>query len=127
MRNCLYTVQRMLVSTAAERGSKTDALRLLMCIYATLTYILLQKSQILKCPAWESKAQTEQKLCIAAVGAYICQDPSRQIPYSCVLLKLFPWQVSRGPRKGKSGCVANQHRVWPVSLHGIAICHSNTV
>lgn len=68
MINCFCTVQWTLRSAAAEQGSQTDALRLLICIYATLTYILLQKSQILKCPAWVSKAQTEQKLCIAAVG-----------------------------------------------------------
>lgn len=30
-----------------------------MCIYATLNYILLPKGQILKCPAWMHKVQSE--------------------------------------------------------------------
>lgn len=41
-----------------SREVKTDALRFLTCIYATLNYLLLPKGQILKCPAWMHKVQS---------------------------------------------------------------------
>lgn len=41
-----------------SREVKTVALRILMCIYATLNYILLPKGQIQKCPAWMHKVQS---------------------------------------------------------------------
>lgn len=58
-----------------SREVKTDALRFLTCIYATLNYILLPKGQILKCPAWMHKVQSgNYAFLYAAVMVVDCRD-----------------------------------------------------